>query len=99
MGNTRTRLLWWLSRKGVLMLAGIRNIEITNNSLTIITSKGEKQTIMVDTVIPSLPLRPNEELIKSLEGKVPEVYAIGDCARQGLILEAIGDASRVAYGI
>ena len=81
------------------MLTDVQYIEITEKGLNIINSNGEKQTIIGDTIIPSLPLKPDEELMKNVVGKVPEVYAIGDCARPGLILEAIGDASCVARGI
>jgi 2,4-dienoyl-CoA reductase (NADPH2) len=97
--NTRIRLLWWLSHKGVTMLCGVRYVEITGKGLTVITRDGERKTIIVDTVMPSLPLKPNEELLKKIEGKVTEVYTIGDCAKPGLILEAIGDGSHVAHSI
>ncbi len=98
-GNTRTRLLWWLNRKGATMMAGVKYMEITDKGIIVIDNEGNQRTIIADTVIPSLPLRPNLTLLKSLEGKVPEVYTVGDCARPGLILEAIGDGSRVAHGI
>jgi 2,4-dienoyl-CoA reductase (NADPH2) len=97
--NTRTRLFWWLSHKGVTMLCGVKCEKITDKGLTVITRDGERQTIMADTIIPSLPLKPNEELLKKLDGKVPEVYVIGDCARPGLILDAISDGSNVAHNI
>jgi 2,4-dienoyl-CoA reductase (NADPH2) len=97
--NTRTRLLWWLSHKGVTMMTGVKYEEITDNGLSVITREGERQTIVVDTVIPSLPLQPNDELLKSLEGKVPEVYAVGDCKKSGLIIDAIADGSCIAHAI
>ena len=97
--NTRIRLLWWLSHKGVTMLCGVKYVEITDKGLTVINREGERQTIMANTLIPSLPLRPNEKLLRKLGGKVPEVYVIGDCARPGLILEAISDGSDVAHSI
>ncbi|UCG63729.1 MAG: hypothetical protein JSW12_13765, partial [Deltaproteobacteria bacterium] len=42
---------------------------------------------------------PNTELLKSLEGKVPEIYPIGDCREPSLIIEAIADGSRIARAI
>jgi thioredoxin reductase len=39
------------------------------------------------------------KLFNSLEGKVPEVYAVGDCREPLLIVDAIGTGSRVARGI
>ncbi len=67
--------------------------------LTVITKEGEKQTIEADTIVPALLLRPNTELFKMLEGKVPEIYAIGDCREPHLTLEAIADGSRIARAI
>ncbi|GAI43584.1 unnamed protein product, partial [marine sediment metagenome] len=34
-----------------------------------------------------------------LEGKVPEIYPIGDCREPHLILEAIADGSRIGRAI
>lgn len=34
--------------------------------------------------------------LKSLEGKVPEVYAVGDCREPLLIVDASADGSRTA---
>jgi 2,4-dienoyl-CoA reductase (NADPH2) len=97
--NTRTRLLWWLSHKGTLILSGAKCLEITDEGLIVLTGEGQKQTIKADTIIPSMPLKPNKELAKILENKAPEVYVIGDCARPGLILEAISDGSTVASSL
>ena len=59
----------------------------------------KKQTIEADTIVTALPLRPNTELLKSLEGRVGEIYAIGDCREPHLIIDAIDDGSRIARGI
>jgi thioredoxin reductase len=45
-----------------------------------------------DTVIPAPPLLPNAGLLEKLKTLVPEVYAIGDCCKPGLIVDAIGSA-------
>jgi 2,4-dienoyl-CoA reductase (NADPH2) len=47
----------------------------------------------------ALPFRPNTELLKVLEGKVPEIYAIGDCSEPRLIVDAIADGYRIARTI
>ena len=97
--NTSTRLLWWLSNKGVTMVTGVKYVEISHKGLTIIDSDGKKQTITADTLIPSLPLEPNMALLTNLKGKAVEVYSVGDYARPGLILEAIAEGSRVAFSL
>jgi 2,4-dienoyl-CoA reductase (NADPH2) len=92
----RVRLSNWLSRHGVTMLTGVKYEGITAKGLTVTTKEGQQRTIEADTVIPVVPLAPNKELAESLKGKVPEVYAIGNCSQDGLIIDAIADGYRVA---
>ena len=95
----RIRLLSWLAKKGVTMLNKVRCAEITDSGLTLISDKGEKQTIKADTILVTMPFKPNIELFKTLEGKVPEIYMIGDCKDPGLIVDAIADGSRIGRTI
>ena len=81
------------------MMTEVRYDEITDKGLTIVTKEGERQTIVADTIVSAVPLIPNTELLKSLEGKIPEIHAIGDCMEPRLILDAIADGSRVAHAI
>lgn len=41
-------------------------------------------------MIPALPLKPDTGLADALAGKIPEVYAIGDCKEPLLIVDAVG---------
>jgi 2,4-dienoyl-CoA reductase (NADPH2) len=93
------QLSMWFQRKGVTMISGISYEGITNEGLVIITKEGSRQIIEADSIIPALPLAPDNRLFKSLEGKVPEVYAVGDCQDGKLIADAIGAGSRVARSI
>jgi 2,4-dienoyl-CoA reductase (NADPH2) len=95
----KPHLLNWLDEKGVTMMAGVKYEEITDKGLTITTKEGKKQTIEADTIVTALPLQPNTELLKSLKGSVPEVYAIGDCKEPNLTVDAIADGSRIARAI
>jgi 2,4-dienoyl-CoA reductase (NADPH2) len=93
-------LFRWFREKGVVMIGGVREYaEITDEGLTIINKDGQKQTIEADTIIPALPLTPDTSLYESLKGKVPEVYAIGDCREPLLIVDAISAGMEVARGI
>ncbi|MBN1366924.1 MAG: FAD-dependent oxidoreductase [Dehalococcoidales bacterium] len=83
----KTRLLLWFRRKGVTLIPSVKYEEITDKGL-IISKDGQKQLIEADNIVTSLPLVPDTELVKNLEGKVPEVYAIGDCREPGLIPDA-----------
>jgi 2,4-dienoyl-CoA reductase (NADPH2) len=95
----KPHLLDWLDEKGVAMLPGVKYGEITDKGLTVTIKKGEKQTIKADTIITALPLLPNTELLKELDGIAPEVYAIGDCKEPHVIVDAIADGSRIARAI
>ena len=90
------RLFRWLAKKGVTMMTEVKYEGITDKGLTITTKDGKKQTLEADSIIPVMPWAPNTELVKSLEGKVPEVYSIGDCKEPRLILDAVGEGFRVA---
>ena len=92
-------LFSWFRKRGVTMMSGVTYVEITDKGLTIITQEGERQTIETDSIIPAMPLKPNTGLLKSLEGKVPEVYAIGNCREPLQIVDAIADGWRIARAI
>ena len=53
----------------------------------------------VDTIVTALPLLPNAELFKSLEGSAPEIYNTGDCKEPNLTVDAIADGVRIARAI
>ena len=89
------RLIPWLAKKGVTMLTGVKYEEITDKGLVITTKEGKKQIIEADNILTALPLSPNDELLKAIEGKVPEVYSIGDCREPHRIIHAVHDGSHV----
>ena len=94
------KLSKWLPKKGAVMISGVKEYaEITDKGLTIITKEGNRQSIEADTIVTALPLEPNTELSKALEGKVPEIYHIGDCNEPRLIIHAVADGYRVTSAI
>jgi NADPH-dependent 2,4-dienoyl-CoA reductase/sulfur reductase-like enzyme len=93
------RLFWWLKQKGVLMLSGVKYEEITDKGLTITTKEGEKRILAADTILPALAMAPDTEFVKSLQETAPEIYQIGDCGNPALIIDAIGDGSRIGRAI
>ena len=95
----KMRLFWWLEQKGVPLLSGVKYEEITDKGLTITTREGVKKTLAADTIVPALPMAPDTEFVKSLQGTVPEIYQIGDCGNSALIIDAIGDGSRIGRAI
>jgi thioredoxin reductase len=67
--------------------------------VAITTRKGKKETLEADTIVPTAPLDKNTALFKSLKGKVPKVYAIGDCKDPRLIVDAIREGYHTARAI
>ena len=84
----KARLFYWFDRKGVERLAGVKLVEIVNKGLVIRTKEGETRLLEADNVICALPFSPSPSLASDLEGKVPQVYTIGDCEEPGLIPDA-----------
>jgi 2,4-dienoyl-CoA reductase (NADPH2) len=93
------RMFNWLSKKGVTMMTGVKYEGVTDKGLIITTKEGKKQTIEADSIMPVNPLTPNTKLFKSLQGRVPEVYSIGDSSAAGLILDAIADGYSIGRKI
>jgi pyruvate/2-oxoglutarate dehydrogenase complex dihydrolipoamide dehydrogenase (E3) component len=92
-------LLDWFQKKGVTMMTGVKSIEIIDKGLSITTREGKKETIEADSIVHTSPLAPNISLFESLKGKVPEVYAIGDCKEPRLIVDAIAEGWQIARRI
>ena len=98
--RNKIKLFKWLTKKGAIMISGVKEyVEVTDKGLTIVTKEGQQQIIGADTIVTALPLNPNTELLQDLEGEVPEVYCIGDCNEPRLIIHAIADGYRVASAI
>jgi 2,4-dienoyl-CoA reductase (NADPH2) len=95
----KMRLFWWLEQKGVPLLSGVKYEEITDKGLTIVTKEGEKRILAADTIVPALAMAPDTEFVKTLQEAAPEIYQIGDCGNSALIIDAIGDGSRIGRAI
>lgn len=99
MPHFRKPLLERLTQKGIIMLTGVKYEQIIEKGLVIIDSKGERQILEADTIVIAAGAKPNQALAKQLEGKVPEIYCIGDCVEPRRIREAIHDAALIARKI
>jgi 2,4-dienoyl-CoA reductase (NADPH2) len=87
-----------LEEAKITVVNGVKYEEITPSGV-VYSVKGEKRTVEYDTVVLAGDVKPNLDLQKALEGKVPELYAIGDCQGLGLIRRAIHDGAGVACKI
>jgi 2,4-dienoyl-CoA reductase (NADPH2) len=86
----KTRLFYWLKKKGVKLVGGVKLGKITPEGLSIIVKDDNTQLLWADKIIPALPLSPNLELMNKLKDKVSEIYAVGDCTNPGIIPDATG---------
>ena len=80
------------------MLTGVRYDQITAKGL-VIHQNGRQQLIEADTILTAIPPKPNTEFLEELKKKVEEVYQVGDSKEPGLIVDAIGDGSRVGRAV
>jgi 2,4-dienoyl-CoA reductase (NADPH2) len=95
----QNRLFKWLDIQGVALMTEVIYKEITDKGLIISTKIGEHKTLQADNIILAIPLQANTLLQKDLQGKIPEIYSIGDCEEPRLLADAIADACRIAYFI
>jgi 2-enoate reductase len=74
---------------------------LTNTALARITEKGAvmvnkhhryEAEVAADTVVLAVGLKPEDNLMRDLEGKAAELYYVGDCREPGRILDAIWGA-------
>lgn len=95
----RRRLMDGLRGKNVGLLTEVTCEDIRADAVAVATADGEKQTILADSVVIAVGYRPNEELSRALEGKVPEIIRIGDSAEPRRIREAIDDGYRTGLSL
>jgi 2,4-dienoyl-CoA reductase (NADPH2) len=71
--------------------------EITDKGLIVTTKEGKKQTIEADTIIMAASPRLNTELLRAIEGIIPEAYLVGSEDKEpSSIMNAVGSGYRIA---
>ena len=71
------------------LLTSCRCQEITDHSVIYQDKEGTVHEIPADTVVIATGDRPDPSLYEALEGKVPELYNIGDSNGAGVIAKAV----------
>ncbi len=86
--------------KNVTVMPEVKYEEITGKELTVTTKDGKRVTIAADTIIMASSPSVDTELVKALEGKVPEIYLLGvDAKEPGSIMNTIGNGYHLAKTI
>jgi len=80
---------------------GIKYEEITDKGVWIRTKEGERKLIEGDTVMIIEKDEKNDDLYKALQGKVPELYLIGDAQEDenAWFDGAVHQGARTAIGL
>lgn len=73
--------------------------EITKEGLVARDKEGRKQTFKADSVVLAVGMQSEDRLYRELEGKVPELYKIGDARQPRRIINAIHEGSLIAQEI
>ncbi|MBQ03222.1 NADH:flavin oxidoreductase [Candidatus Bathyarchaeota archaeon] len=92
-------LLERFQEMGVRVFTSMKVNKISSDSLEATGANSKKHVFKAGTVVIAVGSRSCDELYDSLEGQVNELYKIGDCVRPSRILEAIHEATFVAYQI
>ena len=89
----------WLPKAGVEIVVGAREMEATDAGLAYTDTDGARLVIPCDTILPTAPLKANDELCKALEGQVPELFLIGDGQQSGMIVHAVRSGYQTACAL
>lgn len=85
----RTILMGHLKGLGVNLLTSCKCKEITDTAVVYVDAEGQEFTINADTVVAAVGDKAENTLYQELQGKVGEVYNVGDSDRPDSIAEAV----------
>jgi 2,4-dienoyl-CoA reductase-like NADH-dependent reductase (Old Yellow Enzyme family)/thioredoxin reductase len=95
---TRRRLMDGLRGKHVILLTSTKCEEVKSDSV-IVSAEGQKKTYPMDSAIIAVGYKANEDLFKTLQGKVPELYHIGDSSQPRGIREAMNEGYKTGLSL
>jgi len=97
--SLRIALLHRLNTNNVTMVAGVKCQQISERGVVIINQEQREETIASDSVVLAVGAKANVELLKSIQGAIPEIYAVGDCVEPRRIINAVSDGHRIGLFI
>jgi pyruvate/2-oxoglutarate dehydrogenase complex dihydrolipoamide dehydrogenase (E3) component len=89
-------LLKLLTENKVKWHTGMRVDKITEDGVIACDKDGREQKFQASSVILATGMRPNDALFEDLEGKVAELYKIGDVIQPRKVFHAIHEAEAIA---
>jgi NADPH-dependent 2,4-dienoyl-CoA reductase/sulfur reductase-like enzyme len=88
-----------LREKKVQILTSTKATRFEKGGLWVEDSQGTRKLEGYDSIVLALGSTPNDEIVKSLKAKVPEVYVIGDASKPREVMEALVEAEEIALKI
>jgi len=88
-----------LREKGVQILVNTKATRFEREGLWVEDPQGIRKLEGFDSMVISLGSIPNNELVESLKGKVPEVYVVGDASKPREVMEAVFEGEEIALKI
>ncbi len=95
----RMGLMQRLAEHKVRMLPSTIAEKAEDDALTVLTEGDVRETIRADTIVVAVGARPDQTLLPAIQGKISEVYPVGDCVEPRRAYQAIHDASEVGRRI
>ena len=92
----RMHMMELLREYNVKILTGNSVAEVMDDRVAIADKEYKRSELENDSVVIALGLNPSKELADALDGKVSEVYAIGDCMGPRKVIDAVWEGFRRA---
>lgn len=93
--NSRMGLLNMIKQSGIRVLTDTHLTEVTGDAI-LVNRDGANEELEADTVILALGFKPEADLREQLDGRVPELFAIGDCLQPRKIINAMWEGFHAA---
>ncbi|UCF90373.1 MAG: FAD-dependent oxidoreductase [Desulfobacterales bacterium] len=88
-----------LKEKGVAILTSTRVRELGRGFAVVEDAAGVKKLEGFDTIVLAIGQAPNDDIYQRLQGKVPELFLIGDAAEPREIVDAVYEGEQSAFKI
>ena len=88
-----------LKEKKVQILTSTKVLRFEPSGVWVEDSKGIRRLGGFDSVVAAIGVKPDNKLSRSLQGKVPEIFVVGDAAQPREVLEALLEAEETAMKI
>jgi 2,4-dienoyl-CoA reductase (NADPH2) len=98
-GKRRTEHEDRLDRLGVALSIGVAIDRISTDGVVLRQALGGEHLVRADTVVLAGEVAPATDLHDALVGRVPELFAVGDCTGLGLVQKAVLEGARAGCSL